>query len=459
MQSHQPSADNPPKSAPGLGSGSVQLRLLLALAILAGGGGVGAGLANLAVQLGAIAVLAANPGAVTLFLRESPRGFLALVLASLALPLLQLVPLPPALWQALPGREVVRQSFALVGREDAWFPFSLDPARTTTAALALLPPLAVLVLAAALGKRARRDALALIVWLALASVLLGAVQVLTENRWGNLWPGAEGPVLFGFFANRNTTAPFLAICAALALFVDWGERRGLRGAGGAIVAALLIFGAVLTQSRAGIALCGLVVMLKLASLAMGGKDGRVVSFVLAGAAALVGALALAATANQRLAGILARFSGGEENRLEIWQDTAASIARFWPLGSGQGTFDEVFQLDESLENLFALKAGRAHNDYLEIGVEAGALGLLLVAAWLGGTVWRGWKLRAEREAGAGMARAALVGLAIVAGSSLVDYPLRNETMLCLAALLAAILADPRHASGEPRAHEQSSRGS
>ena len=418
----------------------MQLRLLLGLAILVGGGGVGAGLANLAVQLAALAVLAANPAASAQFCRETPRGLLALVLASLALPLVQLVPLPPALWQGLPGREVAAASFSLLGAEGRWFPLSLDPPRTMTAALSLLPPLAVMVLAMRTDGEGRKDALALVVWLGALSLLPGALQVATENRWGNLWPGAEGPVLFGFFANRNTAAPFLAICAAIALFTNWKQQRLLRGAGSVIVAALLIFGAVLTQSRAGIALCGLVVMLKLAALAAGGKDGRVVSLGLGAGAAVVGALALAATANQRLAAILARFSGAEENRVAIWQDAAGSIARFWPAGSGMGTFDEVFQLDETLENLFAPKAGRAHNDLIELAIEAGAAGLLLAACWLGWLLWRGWRLRRLRGDGTSAARAALVSLAVIAAGSLVDYPLRNETMLSLAALLIAALS-------------------
>ena len=68
----------------------LQLLILIAAASLMGGGGISFGLANLAVQLVAIALLAANPGAVRWFVKGAPRTLVMLVAATILFPLLQL---------------------------------------------------------------------------------------------------------------------------------------------------------------------------------------------------------------------------------------------------------------------------------------------------------------------------------------------------------------------------------
>ena len=87
------------------------LAALLLLAVVLGGGGVRYAIANLAVQLAALLVLALRREAILAFLKTAPLALRLLVGASVLLPILQLIPLPPYLWQALPGRDLVAQSF------------------------------------------------------------------------------------------------------------------------------------------------------------------------------------------------------------------------------------------------------------------------------------------------------------------------------------------------------------
>ena len=103
-----------------------------------------------------------------------------------------------------------------------------------------------------------------------------------------------------------------------------------------------------------------------------------------------------------------------------------------------GTFDEVFQIDESLENTAQRRAGRAHNDYLEIAIEAGLPGLLLIAAWSAMCIWLAWRARRSPLRWAGWAAAGI--LLAIALQSATDYPLRNQAMLCLAAFALLVLA-------------------
>ena len=72
------------------------------------------------------------------------RTLLSLVALTLGLFVVQLIPLPPGVWTSLTGREAVTEGFASLGYALPWLPLSLAPYDTLAAALALLPPLAVL---------------------------------------------------------------------------------------------------------------------------------------------------------------------------------------------------------------------------------------------------------------------------------------------------------------------------
>lgn len=102
-----------------------------------------------------------------------------------------------------------------------------------------------------------------------------------------------------------------------------------------------------------------------------------------------------------------------------------------------GTFDEVFQIDESLENITPRRAGRAHNDYLEIAVEAGVVGLAVVALWAIWAAFASWRAASTPQRWPALAGTGI--LMAVALQSLLDYPLRNQAMLCIAALAVALL--------------------
>mgnify|MGYP007125385276 CR=1 FL=1 len=75
-----------------------------------------------------------------------------LAVAALALTIAHLVPLPPAIWSQLPGRELVSEIDRAAGLGDVWRPLSLTPGATWNALHAQLVPLAALVLGAQLGR-------------------------------------------------------------------------------------------------------------------------------------------------------------------------------------------------------------------------------------------------------------------------------------------------------------------
>lgn len=420
---------------------AVQASALLVAALLFGGGGSGAGLANLLVQVAAIAVIACNRKACLEFFENAPRPAVLLVAASLLLPVLQVIPLPPSVWQSLPGRNLVTEALALVGAQDDWRPFSLNVRRTAVAWFSLMPPLAVLILTWNLSDQAKRLLLLVVVAAGTFVVLLGAQQLALGNRL--LVPYSEvvgSGDLVGTFANHNSAGLFIdvALCALVGL-LPGRRQRPVWHLASAAVAVLLLIGLFLTRSRSGMALVVAPAALFMMSMWQA-REGRSISwrkfslgavFVLA----VMGAITGLAMENRRIQLSLSRFDDLQDARPLIWRDTVGSIKHFWPMGSGIGTFDEVFQLDESLEYIGPGRAARAHNDFLEVTLESGVVGLALMATWL---LFLGWAcIRAVRRGGVPLVSVGLCALFLL--QSILDYPLRNQTLLSIIGLMLALL--------------------
>lgn len=442
-------------------SGLIGLGTLLLVAFACGGGGSMYGLPNLAVQLTALAVLATRYHAMQQFWRDSPLSLRLLVAASLLLPFVQIVPLPEGVWAMLPSRDLAEQSFAAAGG-GGWTTWSLYPQRTALALTALITPLAVLLAGWTLPRHQLVLAGWLVVALGIVTTLMGVVQL---NPAGNNFliyrEFDPGRFLVGTFANRNSTAMLLGFALTLGCLLpaprDHPAMLWVRSA----VAALLLVGIILTKSRTGLVLS--LLPLGLAALRAvvwlgeqrGSRRARpsgpgpvlmVIGAIALGAAAL-GALLIAAPG--RVAETLERFQAKDDPRRQIWEDAEYAARRYWPAGAGMGTFDEVFQIDESLENVTLRTAGRAHNDWLELAVEAGLAGLTLAAFWLLACLAMAWQARRSQLAWTGWAGGGF--LLAIALQSITDFPLRNQSLLAFvgfALLLLARAAANRRGEGQ-----------
>lgn len=424
------------------------------LALVFGGGGIDAPLHNLVVQLTAFGLL----GWQVLQSREGlDRTLAGLMACTVLLPVLQIVPLPPAIWTLFPGRALVAESAGLIGMEDAWRPISVAPRRTLLATIALAPPLAVFLGIASLPQSRGTQAcvLALLVTLGIITVVVGGAQLAVANAHFNLYPGAFGFQLYGFFANHNAAGLLLvcALCALVGLLeLGWitPPWKWLAGAAGLAIAVAVI----LTQSRSSALLLAIPALQAL--FAIRWKNAlapRVVGLVAAGIG-LAGILALAIPEMAgRLGQALQHYRTSGFDRPDIWADARVAAERFWPIGSGIGTFESVFQLDESLETLIAPRAGRAHDEYLELAIEAGIFGLALALAWIGWialAVRRSWGGTSDSRA-VGRASGALLASFLI--QALVDYPFRAQTLLCVAACAVALLAAPGHHPSRKFGHD------
>lgn len=372
---------------------------------------------------------------------------LALLAAMIALPLLQLAPIPFDVWAALPGRGQLADGLRLAGVAPASLPFSLTPGDTRDSALALLVPAAVFLGAAACAHSQRKLLAWLVVLAAGVSLVLGLLQVAG---------GPESPLRFysttnldsavGLFANRNHLAITLLITLPLgALWIQGAlrtpGRSAIRVALLVALFGLVVVGVATTLSRAGLILLLPAVAATLLTMWRGGgaRSYRVV--------AVSGLMAVLATilAFSAIQATLARFPSfySEEIRLLIWPNVTQSIGDFMPLGSGIGSFQQVYRIHEPIEMVGPVFVNAAHNDYLQLALEGGLPALALVLAFGVWLVWRSvaaWRRSSSDQAR--LARVASVQVALLALHSVVDYPLRTLALACVLALACAILVRP-----------------
>lgn len=425
---------------------AIAAAILLALSFVFGGASREHALRLALVELAALPllVLSANRLIRTGLWREH-RFALGLLGLIAAIPLIQLIPLPPFLWTALPGRADMVLALQLAGIQPGWAPITATPDLTWQAVLALLPPAAMFmaVLGASHAQTAR------MMWLYLAgavvAVLLGAAQLASGGAQLYLWATTAAGSVTGFFANRNHLAtlllsclPFAAVFGAAVLRRRSDERLPLWF--GALFMGLVVIGLAAIRSRAGVILFGPIAVAGMlaAWIAAGrGRPGPGLIALTGGVAAAIGVVAVLA-----LPPILARFDvqSAPEGRFEGWPVVADAADAWLPLGSGIGSFDAVFRSVEPLEQLDPTFFNHAHNEYLETWLEAGWPGVALIIAflvWYGRRLWAAWKAGPSRERD--LQRAASIALLAMLAHSSVDYPLRTATLAVLFALCAAIL--------------------
>lgn len=430
--------------------------ILLSIALAIGGAGPRFPLLEMTVELAALAVLVylgctrGRPR----FTAEARFPLLLLALM-LLLPLAQLVPLPPDLWRALPGRELAARITDLAALGPIWRPLSLDPEATRRAWLTLLPGAAMFLLALRLPFAARLRLLWLVPVFAIFGICLGALQLASGNGAGvTPYPSAHSGNAIGLFTNRNHQATFLLVSIVVAAAAGAAFARKSpdpRRAKWLLLAviALLALGVIVTTSRMGALLLPLA-LLAAALLVFRRQIGWRSGAIGAGAVLLVVAIASQSAVIERTFG---RFSRVDDARFLYWQDTLWALKHYLPAGSGFGTFVPIYQSAELLSNVGPNYVNHAHNDYLELALEGGVPALVLLALFLIFLVLAAWRLSSrrvptgERLIGLG----SLAGIAIVLLHAIVDYPIRTAAISTLFALFCASLIPTfRKESGQGR---------
>jgi O-antigen ligase len=397
-------------------------------------------------------------------LSTASRQAIGIAILIAALIALQLVPLPPGVWTSLPGREGVAQGFEMLGRPLPWLPISLEPYRTLASAFWLLPAVAVFLGIARLGNYKPSWIAWVIAATTLVSVAIGALQV--AGGQGSAWYFyriTNFGAMTGFFSNANHFATLLVVTIPFltALYVD-SVRKGhsvQKSSGLFVVLAgtltVVFVGIIVNTSIAGI---GLSVPVLAASAALLSRKRRLPLWVAPLLAViLVGSVAAVFTTPFANNLTSEEAKTNDDSRYHSFKHTGADAVDYMPVGSGIGTFQQIYRQgeDPSLVNRFFMN--HAHSDYLELALETGLPGIALILLfflWWGArtvAIWRG-------DSPDYYARAATVASAAILAHSVVDYPLRTAAISAVFAMCCALMAEPRSkVRSKPRSGESQGR--
>jgi O-antigen ligase len=436
--------------------------VVLVACLLLGGGTRAGFLSDTVIQLAAIPLLLiALQRLAGLPTVKGFRWALLFCLAVVLVPLLQLVPLPPEVWTQLPNREALIETFGLLHRDLPWMPVSVSPRATWLSALSLLAPIAIFLGTLLLGYRERRALSLILIAVGVVSAFLGLAQVAG---------GPNSPLRFfeitnrteavGFFANRNH---FSAALYALMLFAAaWAVEAASPPARGRAlmetrwvvpliasftVLVILVAAQAIARSRAGL---GLTIVALVAAIALAFRDRRMTTGVTPARVMLAAtALAVMFAAQFALFRLSERFAEDplKDGRAMLVRITSEAAQRYMPVGSGMGTFVPVYAMQQRPEEApLDSYVNRAHNDIVEIWLEAGVAGaglLALFLAWLvrrSAVLWRRYAPGGEIDVA--LARAATVVAALIVAHSAVDYPLRTGAMMAIMAFACGLLVPP-----------------
>ncbi len=395
---------------------------------------------------------------------EWPRAALVAVGLIGLVGLVQLIPVPHAVAELLTGPTHVARDALSTTVEEAYAdyaPLSLAPPATVDALLRFGAYLFV-GLAAAVTMRSGADVrLAAAVLLASAGfqAVYGAAEYLSGHQ--HIFGYAKEHYLdsaTGTFINRNHFAGYLAMVLPLTFVLlasdretgrrrrrSWRSRlaflndpstlyRLLVGAAGVAIAC----GILLSYSRGGLfaAVWGVTTLLLL-------RPGKA-RWIRTAAITLLIPLALLSW--QEIAAPGERFVSNVEDfttlnsRLPVWEATAQMVPDYSVVGTGFGTFADVFPLFRP-ESVTA-RWDHAHNDWLQQMAEGGVLGWIAVAILLVTATRRVLSTR-TREADlvtATIAAALVAGLAAAAAHGAIDFSARIPAVaLALAFLGGACL--------------------
>jgi O-antigen ligase len=369
----------------------------------------------------------------------------ALILAGLlAIPLIQLLPLPPDLWRGLPGHQAPAEALELAGLELGWRPLSLTPDLTVRYLLALLMPVTLFLAACLIAPRKLVYLAGVVVVMALLSIGLGLMQTVGGDDsplYLYAFANRDSPV--GLFANRNHQAALLVVSLPLAAAgASFARARGvpplllwsiLAGLFLVIIPCVIIL-----KSRAGVALLVPALLVSLGILWRGGGpvSGRRWLGVLAAAIGI----GLVVGGSVAFGPLMERFASTQEGRLLSGPITARAAWELMPLGSGLGSFKDIYSGVEPIESMATSHWLHAHNDVLELWLEAGLPALILMLvflAWWGRATILAWRRPPADQGAISVAAAAVIGLLLL--HSLVDYPLRTPAMAAVFAVACGIL--------------------
>ena len=373
---------------------------------------------------------------------------LALITIMLGVGLLfvQIIPLPPHIWTALPGREFVVETYRAAGIPLGWLPLSLDEQATKVDLIFIAPALALFVAALTVKANQRAYLIITLLGIVLVSIILGMAQKF-EGPSSSLYVYDFSSVgeATGFFANRNFFAALLyaAIPFVVALALNWirsGKTHKIVGPVFAFIfIAIIIVGLGAAASRMGIILAFFAILLSIPlvwtkhSQSVGGRGLIIMMFV---AVFLIAQFGLVAILR------LASTDSVSEYRTTIYAVSYSTLRSVFPIGAGFGSFVPIYAMHETPSVVTSAYVNHAHNDWLELVLEGGLpMAVLLIAyvGWYATATYAIWTKGRDLSEDL-LVKASSISIALLLCHSFFDYPLRTPALMGLFAVLNGFLA-------------------
>ncbi|MBN8501132.1 MAG: O-antigen ligase family protein [Sphingomonadales bacterium] len=351
---------------------------------------------------------------------------------------LQFLPLPPGLWSKMPGRDVIAQGYDLAGSARPWLTYSLDPWGSLQSLIWWIPALALFIA----GRRSDAPSTRQFVWalavLAYFSVLMAGVQALGGT--GYFYDITNRGNGVGMFANSNHLGSFLLVTMIL-VAGQWlhdkplGQHRQpsiVRRYALIGLLAPFVVGIVLSASLA----CQLLLIPSIAGIVLIARPEIRINWVMTAGFGLVIAIGIVWLLASGLAAndLMNKSGTAGISRGEFLTNGTAMLATFAPFGSGIGTFRDIYPWFEDAAKVGTTYVNHAHNDGLELIIETGLFGVILIAlflTWLVKVSWGHWNGKRSENP---LALAATLAITMVLLHSLVDYPLRTAAVSAVIAL-------------------------
>ena len=371
------------------------------------------------------------------------------------LAIVQLIPLPPSIWQTLPGRAIFIDAALASGQAQPWRPLSISPGATKNAFSALVVPATALVLLMGLAERERGWLLSALLIAVVANTLLGLLQF-AGLHFNNPFINEDVGQVSGIFANRNHFALFNAIGFLITpVWMFDGRRPGWRLAAGASLILLFLMALLASGSRAGLAAGALAIVIAPAivwrplKLSLSSFPKWATLCFAIGAIATICVVLGIIVLSDRAASInrLMNVDTTMDLRSRALPTMLEMAQLYFPAGAGLGTFDVSFRIHEPFDLLKPSYLNHAHDDFLELVMDGGLAGVALVLAavlWWGTASFKAW--RPSSEPNNMLAKLGSAIFLIVAAGSFVDYPVRTPMMMTLLVIASLWLGGGGHSS-------------
>ncbi|MER8880718.1 O-antigen ligase family protein [Mesorhizobium sp. M0684] len=390
---------------------------VLFLSLLVGGGTATGLYTDTVIQVAAIVSAAA------LFSQTSgqkiPHSALWLLVFAMALAVLQIVPLPAAIFEG--SRPELLRGDPWVGESRFRF-ISVGVGRTVESLLYLLATTAFFLAVLRLRAEQVKALLPFFFMGVTCNGLAGAIQYsLSDNV------AIDGLLPFtinaGLFANENHFSALLFV--SIPFVVYYGLFRGhlLAGSLGLVTLLLLLLAA---GSRAGVLIGAAVTVLSVVFLSTRSRASRFsILLIFIG----LSVYTIGAWTKIDVDVLDPAFGRGEFARTTI-----EGIKDNWATGVGFGNFQQAYQIYEKPGMIYSKYVNHAHNEYLEIAFEGGVPAIVLMATYF--VLLLIALARVPRDP---LQKSAFLSVSFLLIHSLVDYPLRTEALAITFAYMNAII--------------------